>query len=42
MTPANNAPEFSDGASTTRSVAENTAASSNVGLTHSTSYQVLR
>ena len=30
-TPANNAPEFSDGASTTRSVAENTAASSNVG-----------
>ena len=29
--PANNAPEFSDGASTTRSVAENTAASSNVG-----------
>ena len=30
-TPANNAPEFSDGASTARSVAENTAASSNVG-----------
>ena len=30
-TPANNAPEFSDGASTARSVAENTASSSNVG-----------
>ena len=30
-TPANNAPEFSDGASTTRSVAENTASGANVG-----------